>query len=411
MRRRSHAHSPRRSSVAPIRAAALIASVAFSFVGCRQILGDNFVLESDAGLFSSANCAETGYPSRPPAGQSLDQIEFVVALRTDSYGDDKGPYKNLGFNLDQTCTRSVGPTSCREPVWATADHQDGPGGVDNASANILAGLNQGPAFANYDTLTENTGARAYLVRVRGYNGLADDDTVEVSFFSASTNPPPAPTVTPGMPTPPVITPQWKGKDVWLVGGDWVDGDSVDSPKYVDHAAYVTGGALVAQFDTLQTGYPFGGYETLDKVVLKADILVANGEHELANAVLAARWGLRSILGFTSLATKRYPDCRDPREVPNDFNYWQALDKVCQYVDIRVEGDDPAASCDGISFAQAMHGVPAVLGDVFQGASDPPCPAIFGPALCEIVSQPSDASTAFDGGSSLLDASSVPDAHD
>ncbi len=398
MRHRSQAPSVKRSSSARFPSAVLGVAFALGFAstGCRQILGvDKFNLDEDAG----SGCSSPGYPARPAVSETPGDQEFVVKLLTDSYGDKPGrPYGNLGLNLDLSCTVAGGPTTCKEPYWADQDHTDGPRGVDNASSQLIQAQDQSNTLLASDTLSESSGARAYLVRVRGYNGLINDDAVTVSFFAASTST--------------HATDAGGGGDagnagdasdaVWNVGSAWVNDGSLDSPKYADARAYVASGVLVAHFDPLLLGFPFGGYVALRQAVLKADVVVAsNGARELQHAVLAARWPLGSILLFASMA---YPkaafDGADPHAVPVESGYWGWLDNVCRYTDTRVEGNDPDLPCDGLSFGQALHGVPAVMGAVYPGKDDSPHQPIFDSpsTLCEFVSTVEGGSTSFDASS-------------
>jgi hypothetical protein len=178
-------------------------------------------------------CAHATWPPPPSiTDPGANTVDFVVAGRTLDFGEQdlsNGP--QVGYDLDNRCTCQGEGPSCKEPEFATEDHCDGPAGRDNAVAQLFNRLGQFDAdftSANY-TERANDGEGTLLVRVRDYNGQANDQQVTVAIFPS-----------PGMDKDPCntgsTTPQWDGNDLWAVdrsalvgwggGGSGVGGSGV-----------------------------------------------------------------------------------------------------------------------------------------------------------------------------------------
>src|SRR5262249_9522403 len=140
---------------------------------------------------------------------------------------------------------------------------DGPGGRDNNlnefwarnallenPPNLDAGIDEiplsQPAFAA--TTEALFGRTTTVFRLRGYNGEANDDRVELAAYSGTTwdNEFEGP------------KPRWDGEDRWNVTSLWLERGQLDvaAPRYRDTHAYVAQHVLVAYLDRFPIGSPF-----------------------------------------------------------------------------------------------------------------------------------------------------------
>jgi hypothetical protein len=336
--------------------------------GCRQILSDFAVERDDA---ATVSCEAPGYPQRPAAPDAGGNAEFVVALQTRDWGDltssGQPSYLRVGLNLDARCTDSAQTGSCLEPTWATADHRDGPSGIDNAAGQAASAT--GGTVTVQAQNEENEGLLAYLLRVSGYDGSDVDDEVRVSVFRGTRSDDGK------TPNPP----RWNGLDTWNVYDRWsLDGSNV-VPKYEDTHAYVSGNVLVAHFEELALGGP-DPISRLEKVVLVARISSNDGAFAVTDVLLAGRWPIADLVGTAGPAT--IGGCLDPAHLGSVPAYEQvALAAACSHVDVRSEGDDPARPCDALSVGVRFAGVNAGLGSIVTTGPDMPCPD-FTTAICE-----------------------------
>lgn len=351
----------------------------FAASGCVSVLLGCGVLKDPDVL----PCAHAEPPPRPPpnTGDPGD-LELTFATRTievgDSYGEDGTPrYEDIGYDIDGTCTGQGEGSSCIAPPWATADITDGRSGRDNGWARAV--------FANYHagqiTSTLNaeyaTGRTGSLLRLRGYNGEANDDEVEADLFEGTLWP--SPSQGPA--------PQWDGHDQWQIGSLWLvpsDGVpkfSLDRPKYRDDHAYVTNGVLVAKWPFILTGIFFGQKNTSYGIVVTARIERVGEGWALRGGVLSSRVKIADqLLQAPSLRDPENPWCTDDPEYPAYKEFW------CAQVDIRAEGDDPAFPCDAISSSTMFEEESAEFSGVAELPALSQCPPETDPATdtCDTV---------------------------
>src|SRR5260221_3664281 len=119
-----------------------VAGHALTCAACARLLGfDDVRLASpDAG----ASCHHRAPPPRPKvssgSGAALDLVFVLNTIDTGNTFDNrkKARYPGLGFDLDLACTgEGQAGTSCVEPKSATANHDDGIDGVDNALGQLV----------------------------------------------------------------------------------------------------------------------------------------------------------------------------------------------------------------------------------------------------------------------------------
>lgn len=312
------------------------------------------------GSGGSTGCVLDVPPDPPAIADDGGDIEFVTALRTIDVdeADDKA---TRGLDLDGVCTCfQDAPPSCT-PVADVAC--DGPGGIDNALGVIFNQVKQ----ISFNLITSgqlsaaaNQGIWTSLMRVRGYNGKADDAKVEVLSYRTQG-------VDAGM-----AVPTWDGNDAWPVDeASLTDPLDLDSAISKSSEAYVTGGVLVVRYPVNRIrirGDVFSMTIDLVDAVFRANLeAVAGGAYRLTNGVTAGRWP--SSNAFEGLASLRYGG--SSKLCTDDDQYGAVKATFCGKVDLRADG--AAGVCDMLSFGASFTAEPAKLGPIVPAEGPPPNP--------------------------------------
>jgi hypothetical protein len=207
-------------------------------------------------------------------------------------GDELIDWRLVGFDLDGMCTQALDLPPCYFPRglyqnWDLAD------GRDNAFAKLLYFL-QGIAPSSVGTPVASQpiaqGRQTHLLRLRQWNGQANDAQVEVSLFVA------APLDALGLPGDRTV-PEWDGTDRWPIALSSLEADGV-TPKYIDAAGYVVDGTLVALLDKAEArvSIPTELILPLHEAVLSARIVKdPSGDYNLTDGQLAGRIGSMDLI--------------------------------------------------------------------------------------------------------------------
>jgi hypothetical protein len=317
----------------------------------------------DAGADSAPTCAHAGWPGPPASAPEGGNVDFVAALRSIDLGESN-PADPAGLDLDGLCTCDTEGPSCAYPPYAKADHCDGKQGRDNSVARVFKQVQfLAPSFGSH-TFSDNAekGNWSMLVRVWNWNGQDDDAQVNVAlyqtFWKASTQPTEAP--------------QWEGLDLWPVAAtSLVDGVSFDNARYLDKAAYVTGGVVVASLP--EAFFGINGVDSNVGIKLTAGTLVARIEHvkassyRLVDGVVGGRWKVDDI--FKVLGAFEFNDqvlCND-----GDTAYTAMKQLLCNNIDIASTLGGPTTPCDSLSFGMTFHTEPALISKTYIPQPDDP----------------------------------------
>lgn len=291
-------------------------------------------------------CLAATYPDPPGGLDDGISTEIVLALRSIDLGD--GAASPPGYDLDHVCTcfADAGP-SCVSPVA----HCDAPGGVDSASAQFFTLIQVALGSSSFSSASLSSkvekGVFSLLVRVRGYNGQADDPAVEVAMFPSG-----------GTASPTL----WDGSDAWDVADQSVTGGDLEQPVYTSAGAYVASGVLVAAMPSVLM--KLGGTEDTITLQLTGGVLTGNlvqqgNDYIMTGGILAARWKIDDV--FKALSTYRdgngKPFCTDLA-----FAYQTAKTTLCNGRDILT---DPTGAkslpCDALSIGLGFTAHAARLG--------------------------------------------------
>ncbi len=353
----------RRARVFVVAAAGLAASWWACSVYDASLLvdggADAIATEASPEGAADAGCPKAAMPARPAADDPSDaDVELVFAIHTLTFdAPDGGPPPQIGYDLDGLCT-------CPEPEACVAaqkgaTHCDDPGGRDNSGASLLRtfeSLSGGSLFSQ-SVINDGLAAGQYgiVLRVRSYNGTANDTQVELSSYVAD-----GVAGADGGAT----SPQWNGSDPWIVDKSGVLGTQI-VPLHYDATAYVSNGVLVGHFD-----FPLPlGFSSVDRL----DVLLTNGfvtgtltksgsAWHIDDGVAGGRWSIGDVL--SQLAYVHDPANDVDYLCPTTSTYDQIKLLVCPALDITANANAPATTtCDALSFALVFTAQAAQFGPI------------------------------------------------
>lgn len=333
-------------------------SVALAWAAC-SIYGNSLLLPApiaeagaDAGgVDSSDPCEHALAPNRPdkddPDGGDLEIVEAVTGL---DLGFDAGT-SAFSLDLDHTCT-CPGPESCRTTA---ATHCDDSQGRDNSGGALFLKFSKLSNTFNSDKLNSalTNGKSGLLLRLRHYNGLANDTSVEFALFTSNG------TVLPDGGSGPA--PLHDGNDHWSASPASLLGGSGPPfiANYIDINAYVNNGVLVANADfpirLISNANPF----TLHGGVLTAVLVPQAKSFALKQGRLTGRWSARDLL--TTLQIEKDPFSTTSYLCGNDVTYQDIKTQICKATDISSNVlPDPQAPCDALSLGLGFEAEPALM---------------------------------------------------
>lgn len=325
---------------------------------------------SDAGdAGADGACEQVGVAPPPPAQPASDasDIEREFAVSALDFGIDTS-VDPVGLNVDRRCTSTLDTSSC---VVDSADKlpkiTDYKNGVDNSGFRLIQDLSQlGGAFTP-DSINKRLkdGEYGLIVRIRGYNGTANDDAVSVDVYPALRH-----GVDGG-------APDGGRDDLWVRDRSY---NFVDSSTIRSTFAYVNNGQAVAFFPTFelpisvpdQTPAVRRMRVKLRDVWLTGTLTKLPDGNDGVKGVLAGRWSTRDFLdevrpldlpGFGTI-------CKSP------LVYAQAKALLCPGRDVRATSaeDGRGLPCDAVS-----AGIGYVAYAVDNSTSEDP-PVIANPCL-------------------------------
>lgn len=321
----------------------------------------------EAGTDAEVACIPHVPPARPAPGDTTTKLSMTFAGATLELGGDKD-----GYDLDGRCT-CPGTGSCSPRSQSVATPCDGQGGVDNvlgpetqAALAVLPREEGAKPTSGTDYIRR--GRNTFFIELRGYNGAANDDDVQVGLYASGglEGLPPS-----GVDAGPDSGPKFDGNDVWTVDRDSVIGQGPFQARIEDNRAYVRDGVLVAMLDL---DLSVGLFRAKAKECIFTAKIVKNGEtFRLDDGTVAGR--LRSsdlLVAFekmrSPLSTSNAYLCRD------DLVYLEAKRRVCAALDVATSraDDGKGVKCGAISLALKFSAVPAKTGTLVSVPAERPC---------------------------------------
>jgi len=312
---------------------------------------------SEGGVPGCTHAAPPGKPSVVNAGGAEDLVFVLDWLKMAD--------RDLGYDLDKTCTCQGETDSCQEPKWAKADHCDGPDGRDNAAGSLIQeGANLVPGFGDNAWNSDlKAGDWGLIFRVSKYNGLADDDQVELAWYVPTEFDKLWELDGGTMPEGGGPIPKWDGTDVWPLKAESLNDSDPNRPKWVDANAYVSGGVLVGKIDLGE----FQASGSLKLVVkdafVTARLVKESGIWRMKEGLLAGVWVLEDIfkqLGQMSMGGEFL--CTD------SIAYTMIKGMICKYADIYRSRGTPSSQCDSLSLGLSFTAIAGKLGQAVETTS-------------------------------------------
>lgn len=368
--------------------AGFVVPVALLSGSCGLVLDDfQKVPEAavDAGVDADDGCKSVTYPPPPDAGpEGVDggSVVFTVGIRTIDLGESAPKDKPVGVDLDNICTCLGEGASCKYPSYATADHCDKPGGVDNAATGLFASLSLALGAekfgSSYYSQKAEQGFWTLLARVSNFNGTPNDPKVTFAFYSPQGLESSAagaggaggagPCKGGGGGVPGTI-PCWNGDDVWRVAdSSLTPGGTIDTPLYADENAYVTDNVLVANIsDTIiDLGGGANNYMGIKLTAGTVTAVLDNSDPDglgwrVKSGTIAGRWRTADLFGnLGKFVAQGQTLCTDTPFVYDTFK-----SQVCKYVDVSSKLGGATLECDSISFGMNFTAFPVKFGSIGQ----------------------------------------------
>ncbi|MFT5357664.1 MAG: hypothetical protein ACI9KE_004901 [Polyangiales bacterium] len=318
------------------------------------------------------------FPQRPMIPDTTGD-EQVIGLHELTLRQDGGRWRTIGRNLDGLCSLPPVPlVECQPRNEDSLPQIDGEGGIDNAFGGAFFDLLNATAPELDETArrASTQGIGALVLRIRGYNGEADDPRVEVAVLqsvyafsgTAGETEAPAHEVVEQSAfeldgTTPKAFPTWDGNDwLFLREENFYDAD-LETPVVVSNDAYVSGGVLVV---TLEDNVPFNFASSAIGISVKlTDARLVVGIREdsamTGRAQLSGRWKVQEML----------QSARTLGICPGSPQFDILARRIDTLADVLSRaGDDNSIPCDAMSAGVEWEISPARVGGLALGAQPP-----------------------------------------
>ena len=322
------------------------------FVPPNDSDGDAERFDADDTGVDAKECHLVLPPEAPTDAIVEGNISFVVAVDKVDFGESGG-WRGLGYDLDHVCDCSASVRSCA-PAVCNPENE-----IDNAFGNMLAVMKLELGFYSIGSSiwsdTAKAGDWGFMIRVSDYNGQPDDSQVTVEWLLSH----PFEVGSDGR-----IVPQWDGQDEWFV---W------DSNRFVDDAAFVTGGQLVAHLPRSPFVVVTDIYIDFIEFDLVGSTLTAKVEHSgagwsLVDGIIAAGMDSDKLLAQVNhipYVSNGRPMCEHDPETEEPFGLFKSF--ICGYSDLLSSSGPTTGQCDSISFGIGFAAKPAII----AGQKTPP----------------------------------------
>lgn len=366
--------------VAPLPLLALSATIA-GLTAC-SVYDSTLVADGGAGTDSGprrdsgpiCTSCPAGRPPNRPAGPDGDGPEAFYALRNITLVQNHDLWRTTGYNLDGRDTQDVSDEVECIPGGGADSVLDGEGGVDNSFGQLITPLLlvAQPTFEQDGRLNESNGLGAVLLRVTGWNGMANDSLVNVTLTQSVFGTPKVGGAIPdaGVPDGGIVyddggippLPQWDGNDAWWGRTDSFFGGDVMRPRIADDNAYVANWTIVMRLpdrrDVIFSGDTRGVVFKLTDATLTAHVTTDGNTVDLA--LLAGRWASNDILDAIPFVGV----------CPGTGNYTLLQNLLTTSVDVRSTpgSGGPGISCDALSVGIGFSGIRATWAGTAEGYS-------------------------------------------
>lgn len=317
-------------------------------------------------------------PPRPSVddGPSVDEVVFALEGIDLDQGDG---WSTIGYDLDGLCSLLPDPeVECYPPAASSVPEVDGESGIDNAFGHQVLPLLlvARPDFAEQAVRDQHDGISTFVIRIRGWNGTADDPLVDVMLATSEFGTPglddggaPSPMIPDGaLPTygdggvPP--GPRWDGNDYWWLRRQSFFAGDLETPRIHDDTAWIADGTLVMRMQDRVPIVLTGGYRSTVFLFTNGLLTAELSEdfQRVDRAVVAGRWSLADLL-----ETAEYTAI-----CPGTSNYASFARLLDLTADVRATPGTggPTAVCDAISVGFTLFGTRAKIGGLSDRLGTP-----------------------------------------
>jgi hypothetical protein len=361
------------------RITSLAVALACASMSCAAILGfERLEVESsdagpepveaateDSGSDAAPSpCSELGVPNPPGDAGAGNVPPVLVALRLLDFGIDVdgGRPQIPGFNLDLTCSTDVASSSCvsnlRPTAFETHAKDKTANGLDNAGFSLIEYISRYSDLLRATVINQGISAGKYgaVIRIDGWNGLPDDDSVQVEVFPAVGFQGSADGGT---------TPSFDAKDLWGLDERFKLGGVLEASTIKSQRAWVTAGRLVGRIDDVTLPLfldddpkPFDIHLT-DTVVSGLLVNDAAGKPVLRDGAFAGRWKTSDFLGqvrtiYLADSNGLVDTTLCDKVAAATLIYNTVRSSVCEARDLRSDSaDNQNLPCDAVSVGMAI----------------------------------------------------------
>jgi hypothetical protein len=331
------------------------------------------------------NCFSAKVPSekdRPAASTAKDVAPIFLALDSIQLGGQN--WAKLGFDLDGTCTRSDTCEASSEALSSCKANGpnvpvDGDYCRDNAFGLLaFTASTSDDATQKYNLSVDRfncalkLGFSNYLVRISGYNGTENDDTLRVDFY-------PSPGLEQGA-TFDCSSPNWAKNPAFLANQPWKiqedavvgggDGTAVGNSTLADPKAFVRNGYLIATLPANST-FAFPGSLTASVIPLTFAKAVFTGRLVTTrDGVVTLQDGL---IGGRSTPAQLLDSVRHIGICDGDQTFTFVQNYLDTNVDLLADGTtDGNRVCDSVSVGVGFTARQATPGKSVAVAKEVPC---------------------------------------
>ena len=324
---------------------------------------------------------ESAFPAPPPKG-SVVGADFTLAVRAFNYTTRDGGLAGIDLDCIHTCGPSAGEARACIPNDADgstpADLCDEPGGIDNQLVREL--LRQITPDLRGSNRQIDLGKYGQILRLKGYNGLPDDDEVGVALVPAAgfeQN-----KCDGGAPAADGGVPRWDGCDFWSLDQKF---SAELTPNF--RPGYVRGSVLYSK-PQLDDGTNLGeiAIQLSAPIILRSagviaplERLGADGKTPLTDGSIPAKaLRVRDAVVFGRIRTSEVLDFSGRLRINDNVNcirydFWRRIqEKICAAPDLPSEPSKVGSRCDAFSAGVRFEAEPAKLGNSVTVAVSPRC---------------------------------------
>lgn len=318
-------------------------------------------------------------PARPTTPDGPDGPEVIFALKDVLLDQDGERWREIGFNVDGLCSQAPDPqVECLPPNRSAEPQSDGVGGIDNAFGGALFPLVNlaFPTLQRTSIEAAQEGNGAIILRVRGWNGEANDPRVDVTVAQSVFALPAGPDDTEPQEVEvrmfqafdpesgERLLPRYDGNDWFFLREDSFLSGDLERPRIRDNNAYVVDDQLVLRVPD-RAGIVFAGEENGIEARITDGTLtgrISADRTRIGPVIIGGRWAAIDLIDIA----RSVGACDGSSEVRLLQNQ---LDRISDVRSTPGTGG-PDVDCDAVSVGVQFDGFRGRIGGMTPGLPIP-----------------------------------------